>query len=217
MLPTGVGAAQEPPLTRGLPLSAAPAQEPHTSGVKAHNTSISPAAARGSSAGVALDDDDGTPGEDEDAESAVDIEDDPRDGDNPPSVITDAQIEDHAAAAHGTRGDGRESGDRVHPPSALKAKQRASKKDAAARFVELSEAQTKEKEDEGSARIVAACATADYQQGRVRVLEEFLRLEKAKGDTTKIVELTKANVTPEEYAKWMRIFSAGGPSDGPSG
>lgn len=99
----------------------------------------------------------------------------------------------------------------------MKDKQRASKEDAAAGFAELAEAQTKEEEDDNSAGIVTACATADYRQGRIRVLEGFLRLLKAKEDTTKTVERTEANVTPEEHAKWMRIFSAGGPSGGASG
>lgn len=127
-----------------------------------------------------------------------------------PGSDADAAGSRSAAASSSKRGDGGEEGDRIVPPSALKAKQRSTKESASARFIQMADASERMSREVSSARMLTARANADYQQKRVQIKEQFLVLAQAKMDTNKIVELAKANVSPEDYTRWKVILSGGG-------
>lgn len=118
-------------------------------------------------------------------------------------------------------GGGGKIGDRVLSATALKSTQKATNKDAATRFIEVADTQEKDNEEKEESRMVKSRFSAEYQQGKLQAVGALLRLEKDMASTTKTVELTKANVTSEEYGKWMGTFSGeqrpfgdGGPSTG---
>lgn len=85
------------------------------------------------------------------------------------------------------RGDGGEKGDRISPPTELKANERSTKDNAADRCVEMADPTGQEKKNADSARVRTALALAEYPQKTARMIEQSLLRQDTNMDRNRIL------------------------------